>query len=67
MARWRRWRWYARPIHCAGSSSEIEELYRRREAYYRQAHVTVDTSGLGPDEVVARVMAALREHDAARV
>jgi len=27
----------------------------------------VDTTGLGPDEVVARVMAALREHDAARV
>jgi len=56
-----------RPMLAGRSSSEIEELYRRREAYYRQAHVTVDTSGLGPDEVVARVMAALREHDAARV
>ena len=49
------------------STTEIEELYRRREAYYRQAHLSVDTTGLGPDEVVARVMAALREHDAARV
>ena len=56
-----------RPMLAGRSSTEIEELYRRREAYYRQAHVTVDTSGLGPDEVVARVMAALREHDAARV
>jgi len=56
-----------RPMLAGRSSSEIEELYRRREAYYRQAHVTVDTSGLGPDEVVARVMVALREHDAARV
>jgi len=56
-----------RPMLAGRSSAEIEELYRRREAHYRQAHLTVDTSGLGPDEVVARVMAALREHDAARV
>jgi shikimate kinase len=56
-----------RPMLAGRSTTEIEELYRRREAYYRQAHLSVDTTGLGPDEVVARVMAALREHDAARV
>jgi len=56
-----------RPMLASRSSTEIEELFRRREAYYRQAHLSVDTTGLGPDEVVARVMAALREHDAARV
>jgi len=56
-----------RPMLAGRSPVEIEELYRRRELFYRQAHVTVDTTGIGPDEVVARVMAALREHDAARV
>jgi len=56
-----------RPMLAGRSSTEIEELFRRREAYYRQAHLSVDTTGLGPDEVVARVMAALREYDAARV
>jgi shikimate kinase len=39
---------------------EIEKLYREREPYYRRAHITVDTTGLGPDQVVARVIAALR-------
>jgi len=56
-----------RPMLAGRSSADIEELLRRREIYYRQAHVSVDTTGLGPDEVVARVMTALREHHAARV
>lgn len=43
-----------RPFH------EVETLYREREPYYRQGHVTVDTTGLGPDQVVAKVLAALR-------
>ena len=45
----------------------IEALYRAREPYYARAHVTVDTAGLGIDQVVARVLAALRQTDAARV
>jgi shikimate kinase len=49
------------------SPADIEALYRSREPYYAQAHVTVDTAGLGVDQVVARVLAALRESHAARV
>jgi shikimate kinase len=49
------------------SRADIETLYRSREPYYAQAHVTVDTAGLGVDQVVARVLAALRESHAARV
>jgi shikimate kinase len=44
----------------------IEALYRAREPYYRQADVVVDTTGLGPDQVVARVLAAIRDHEARR-
>jgi shikimate kinase len=46
---------------------ELEELYRARQAYYRRANVRVETSGLGLDQVVARVLAALRQAHAARV
>jgi shikimate kinase len=49
------------------SAEEIEALYRAREPYYARAHVTVDTAGLGVDQVVARVLALLRERDVARV
>lgn len=47
--------------------ADIEALYRAREPYYARAHLTVDTAGLGVDQVVARVVAALREAHAARV
>jgi shikimate kinase len=49
------------------SSAEIEALYRAREPYYARAHLTVDTAGLGIDQVVARMLAALREPHATRV
>ena len=49
------------------SPAEIERLYRSREPYYARAHVIVDTAGLGVDQVVARVLAALRDTHAARV
>jgi len=55
-----------RPMLNGRALSDIEELYRRREPFYRQADLTVDTTGLGPDAVVARIIAALRVHDAAR-
>ena len=45
----------------------IETLYREREPYYRQAHVIIDTTGLGTDQVVARVVTALHDRDTARV
>jgi shikimate kinase len=49
------------------SPADIEALYRSREPYYARAHLTVDTSALGVDQVVARVLAALRDGHAARV
>jgi shikimate kinase len=49
------------------SPADIEALYRARQPYYARAHVTVDTAGLGVDQVVSRVVAALRDTHAARV
>ena len=49
------------------SVADIEALYRSREPYYARAHVTVDTAGLGVDQVVSRLLAALRDTHAARV
>jgi shikimate kinase len=57
----------ARPMLDGRTPEEIAELYRSREPYYRQAHVTIDTTGLGIDQVVARLVTAVRERDAARV
>jgi len=56
-----------RPMLASRTAEELETLYRAREPYYRRAHIVVDTGGLGPDQVVARVLAALREPHAARV
>ena len=56
-----------RPMLDGRSIVEIEELYRSRLPFYREAHITVDTTGLGADQVVARVLAALRDAHAARV
>jgi shikimate kinase len=49
-----------RPMLQGRSPAEVEALYRQRTAYYRQAHVTIDTTGLGVDEVVNRVLRAVR-------
>ena len=57
----------ARPMLSGRTPAEIEALYRTREPYYARAHLTVDTGGLGVDQVVGRLVAALRERDAARV
>jgi shikimate kinase len=57
----------ARPMLNGRSPAEIEALYRAREPYYARAHLTVDTAGIGVDQVVARVLAALRDTDGARV
>jgi len=56
-----------RPMLAGRSAEELEALYRAREPYYQRAHIMVDTSGLGPDQIVARVLAALRGIHAARV
>jgi shikimate kinase len=55
-----------RPMLDGRPFDEIETLYREREPYYRQADVAVDTTGRGPDQVVAAVLAVLRDREAAR-
>ena len=50
-----------RPMLMGRSLAEVEALYRQRTAFYRQAHLTVDTTGLAVDEVVSRVLRALRD------
>jgi shikimate kinase len=56
-----------RPMLAGRTPEEIEALYRERAAYYQRAHVTVQTGDLGVDQVVGRILAALRERNAARV
>ncbi len=48
-----------RPMLAGRSRDEVEALYRSREPFYRRAHLAVDTTGLGPDQVVARIVATL--------
>jgi shikimate kinase len=50
-----------RPMLDGRSPAEIDALYRAREPYYAQAQLTVDTGGQTIDQVVQRVVAALRE------
>jgi shikimate kinase len=50
-----------RPMLDNRNLPEVEALHRAREPYYAQAHITVDTAGLTVDQVVSRVVAALRE------
>jgi shikimate kinase len=56
-----------RPMLDGRPFEDVERLYRDRVPYYRQAHHRIDTGGLGPDQVVAKVLAALREGHGARV
>jgi shikimate kinase len=56
-----------RPMLDARTAEEIEALYRARQPFYALAHLTVDTAGLGVDQVVARTVAALRGAHVARV
>ena len=49
-----------RPMLEGRSLADVEGLYRKRTALYRQAHLTIDTTGLGIDEVVNRVLRAIR-------
>jgi shikimate kinase len=56
-----------RPMLNGRTPAELDALYRTREPYYARAHLTVDTGGLGTDQVVVRILAALREMHAARV
>lgn len=48
-----------RPMLAGRSRDDVEALYRSRVPYYQQAHLTVETAGLGTDQVAARVCHAL--------
>jgi shikimate kinase len=50
-----------RPMLDGRSPAEIDALYRAREPFYARAHLTVETAGLTIDQVVQRIVAALRE------
>jgi shikimate kinase len=56
-----------RPMLSGRSPAELEALYRAREPHYARAHLHVDTARLGVDQVVARILGALRTSSAARV
>ena len=56
-----------RPMLADRPFEAVEALYQEREPYYRQAHLTVDTTAVGADHVVAEIVRALRERSAARV
>jgi len=53
-----------RPMLDNRGAPEIEALYRAREPYYARAHLTVDTVGQTVDQVVHRIVTALRESHA---
>jgi shikimate kinase len=55
-----------RPMLAGRTREEVAALYRARAPYYGQAHLTVDTTAVGPDLVASRVLAALREAPASR-
>jgi shikimate kinase len=57
----------ARPMLDGRPLEEVEALYHDREQYYAQADLIVDTADLGPDQVVGRILAALRGRDLSRV
>ncbi|HXA95508.1 MAG TPA: shikimate kinase [Candidatus Dormibacteraeota bacterium] len=49
-----------RPMLAGRSRDDVEALFRAREAFYREADLSVDTTGIGPDQVAAQVLLALR-------
>jgi len=55
-----------RPMLSERSAAEVETLYRERETHYGQAHLTIETRGLGVDHVVARILSRLRRPGGAR-
>jgi shikimate kinase len=54
-----------RPMLAGRSVEEIAELHRAREAYYRLAHLSIDTTHLSVDAVVARIVRHMRDQERA--
>jgi shikimate kinase len=54
-----------RPMLAGRSRDEAAALYRARQDYYRRAHLAIDTTHLGADAVVSRIVRHLRERERA--
>ncbi len=52
-----------RPMLSGKSREQAEALYEARRLFYAKADLAVDTTGLNPDQVAARVAAALAERE----
>jgi shikimate kinase len=50
-----------RPMLNGKTREQAEALYEARKPFYARADLTVDTTGLSPDQVAARVAAAVAE------
>ena len=50
-----------RPMLSGRTREQAEALYEARKPFYAKAELTVDTTALNPDQVAARVAAALAE------
>ena len=53
----------SRPMLEGRPKEEVAALHRAREPYYRQAHLVVETTGLGVDQVVRRILSLLRQRE----
>ncbi|MBI3030522.1 MAG: shikimate kinase [Candidatus Rokubacteria bacterium] len=53
----------SRPLLEGTPKEEVAALYRAREPYYGQAHLVVETAGLGVDQVVRRILSLLRQRE----
>ena len=49
-----------RPMLAGRTRQDVAALHESRLPYYRQAHLTVDTTGLGLDEAASRVCQVVR-------
>lgn len=49
-----------RPMLATRTREEVRELFEARKAHYRKAHLAVDSTLLGVDQVVSRVLRHLR-------
>ena len=55
-----------RPMLAGRSREETTALSAARQAYYRRAHLSIDTTHLSVDAVVSRILRHLRERERAR-
>lgn len=51
-----------RPLLQGNTLERIRALLEEREAYYRRAHVTIDTHGLSATEVADKIVVAMKEY-----